>query len=54
MKLSHGYTVEALDRDPFVDLADETVEQFSAAVQAGAWLVDVLPFCTPSSVSDAD
>ncbi|KAG6879999.1 hypothetical protein C0992_008206 [Termitomyces sp. T32_za158] len=43
MRITHGY--EALERnDPFVELADKALEQFSLAVAPGSHLVDVLPF----------
>ena len=45
LKIAYGYTIEPLNRDPLVDLADEALVQFSLAATPGAWLVDVMPFC---------
>ena len=44
LKMSHGYTIEPEKPDPLVMLADDTLLEFSLSAQAGAWLVDVLPF----------
>lgn len=51
LKMSHGYTIEPEKPDPLVMLADDTLLEFSLSAQAGAWLVDVLPFSkiSPSS-----
>ncbi|EJC98991.1 cytochrome P450 [Fomitiporia mediterranea MF3/22] len=43
LKIAHGYTIEPHGRDPLVDIADETMMQFSLATVPGVWLVDVLP-----------
>jgi cytochrome P450 len=42
LRISHGYEVKE-NRDPFVDLADEAVDQFSASTATGAFMVDVIP-----------
>jgi Cytochrome P450 len=39
----YDYTIEPHSNDPLVDLADRTMEQFSAATVPGAWLVDIFP-----------
>lgn len=44
LKMSHGYTIEPEKPDPLVMLADDALLEFSLSAQAGAWLVDVLPF----------
>ncbi|KAI1308260.1 cytochrome protein [Xylaria venustula] len=43
LKIVYGYTVDPHKPDPLVELVDEAMEQFSAAVVPGAWLVDVMP-----------
>lgn len=40
----YDYTVEPHERDPFVELADEALAQFSMAAIPGAWIVDTFPF----------
>ena len=45
LKMSHGYTIEPQKPDPLVKLGDDALLDFSRSVQAGTWLVDVLPFC---------
>lgn len=40
--MSHGYTVQE-GEDPFVNLVDHAVEEFSLATAPGAFLVDVFP-----------
>lgn len=42
LKISHGYEVRE-ENDPFVDLADQALQQFSASTAPGAFLVDLLP-----------
>ncbi|KAI8939724.1 hypothetical protein NX059_003472 [Plenodomus lindquistii] len=44
LKITYGYNIQAHGRDPFVDLAQETMTQFADATVPGRWLVDVLPF----------
>ncbi|KLO04414.1 cytochrome P450, partial [Schizopora paradoxa] len=44
LKMSHGYTIEPEEPDPLVKLGDDALLDFSRSVQAGTWLVDVLPF----------
>lgn len=44
LRISHGYQVKE-HQDPFVDLADKAVEQFSMSTATGAFMVDVLPCC---------
>ena len=43
--LIHRYLVEEKD-DPYVALVEETASIFSSAAVPGAWLVEVLPWCT--------
>jgi hypothetical protein len=47
LRISHGYQVKE-NQDPFVDLADKAVDQFSASTVTGAFMVDVIPACTPT------
>ncbi|KIL00286.1 hypothetical protein PAXRUDRAFT_821829 [Paxillus rubicundulus Ve08.2h10] len=42
LRISHGYYVKE-NQDPFVDLADKAVDQFSASTSTGAFMVDVIP-----------
>ncbi|KAF8843183.1 cytochrome P450 [Paxillus ammoniavirescens] len=42
LRISHGYQVKE-NQDPFVDLADKAVDQFSASTITGAFMVDVIP-----------
>jgi len=42
LRISHGYEVKE-NHDPFVDLADKAVDQFSKSTATGAFLVDVIP-----------
>ena len=44
MMISHGYAVKEYD-DPIVDVVEAAVSQFSALVEPGAYLVDMLPLC---------
>jgi hypothetical protein len=44
LRISHGYEVKETN-DPFVDLADTALEQFSLATTPGGFLVDVVPIC---------
>ncbi|OBT75741.1 hypothetical protein VF21_05955 [Pseudogymnoascus sp. 05NY08] len=44
LKTTYGYTAESHGRDPFVDLAGETMAGFAEAVIPGKWAVDVMPF----------
>ena len=44
LRISHGYEVKEHD-DPFVDLADRAVDQFSKSTATGAFMVDVIPAC---------
>lgn len=44
LRISHGYEVKE-HQDPFVDLADRAVDQFSTSTATGAFLVDVMPAC---------
>lgn len=44
LKMSHGYTTDKRGDDPLVALADEVMTEFSLGVQAGAWIVDLMPF----------
>lgn len=42
LRISHGYQIRE-HQDPFVDLADKAVEQFSISTATGAFMVDVIP-----------
>ncbi|KAL4075734.1 cytochrome P450 [Scleroderma citrinum] len=42
LRISHGYHIQE-QRDPFVDLADTAVDQFSRSTATGAFMVDVIP-----------
>ena len=42
--ISHGYAVKEYD-DPIVDVVEAAVSQFSALVEPGAYLVDMIPLC---------
>ncbi|KIJ70462.1 hypothetical protein HYDPIDRAFT_79110 [Hydnomerulius pinastri MD-312] len=42
LRISHGYEVKE-NQDPFIDLADKAVEQFSASTATGAFMIDVMP-----------
>lgn len=42
LRISHGYEVKE-NNDPFVDLADLAVDQFSKSTATGAWMVDIMP-----------
>jgi hypothetical protein len=44
LRISHGYEVKE-NNDPFIDLADRAVDQFSRAITPGAFMVDIVPFC---------
>ncbi|KAE8374971.1 cytochrome P450 [Aspergillus bertholletiae] len=43
LKIAYGYNIEPNGRDPLVDLANESMEGFSAAAIPGTWLVDTIP-----------
>jgi cytochrome P450 len=43
LRISHGYEVKE-NNDPFIDLADRAVDQFSRAITPGAFMVDIVPF----------
>jgi hypothetical protein len=51
LRISHGYEVKE-NNDPFVDLADLAVDQFSKSTATGAWMVDIMPSCKPIWHSD--
>lgn len=36
--------------DTLIELATSAIEKFSAALQAGKWLVDVVPFCESTAI----
>ncbi|OJA19251.1 hypothetical protein AZE42_05985 [Rhizopogon vesiculosus] len=42
LRISHGYEVKE-NNDPFVDLADRAVDQFSRSTATGAFMVDIMP-----------
>ncbi|CAG8120032.1 unnamed protein product [Penicillium salamii] len=43
LKITYGYNIEPHHDDPLVNLADLALQQFSASVVPGAWLVDMVP-----------
>ncbi|GLA93934.1 hypothetical protein AtubIFM57143_000787 [Aspergillus tubingensis] len=45
LKIVYGYTTQPHGRDPLVDLADTSTEQFGKAHTPGTWLVDSFPLC---------
>jgi hypothetical protein len=44
LRISHGYEVKE-NNDPFIDLADRVMDQFSRSTIPGAFIVDIVPFC---------
>ncbi|KAG2138836.1 cytochrome P450 [Suillus cothurnatus] len=42
LRISHGYEAKG-NNDPFVDLADRAVDQFSRSTVPGAFMVDIVP-----------
>lgn len=44
LMLTYGYSVKPDGSDPLVKLIDTLLQRFSYSTQAGAWLVDLLPF----------
>ena len=46
LMISHGYSVEEND-DPFVNLVESAVHQFSECSEPGAFMVDVVPLRKP-------
>lgn len=50
LKVAYGYTVEPHRQDPFVEIADQALAQFSAATVAGVWLVDTIPACSSNNL----
>ena len=46
LQVAYGYQTEAEGKDPLVDLAGRTMENFAAATVPGKFAVDMLPFCT--------
>ncbi|KAG1876536.1 cytochrome P450 [Suillus subalutaceus] len=43
LRISHGYEVKE-NNDPFIDLAERAVDQFSQCTAPGAFMVDIMPF----------
>jgi hypothetical protein len=43
LRISHGYEVKE-NNDPFIDLAERAMDQFSRTSAPGAFIVDVMPF----------
>ncbi|KAG1872931.1 cytochrome P450 [Suillus subalutaceus] len=43
LRISHGYEVKE-NNDPFIDLADRAMDQFSRSTAPGAFIVDIVPF----------
>jgi len=44
LRISHGYEVKE-NNDPFIDLADRAMDQFSRST-APTFVVNIVPFCT--------
>lgn len=44
LRIAYGYEVKE-NNDPFIDLADRAVHQFSRSSTLGAFMVDDMPFC---------
>ncbi|KAF2731693.1 cytochrome P450 [Polyplosphaeria fusca] len=44
LKIIYGYTTEARGRDPLVDMAQKTADEFADATVPGRFIVDILPF----------
>jgi hypothetical protein len=44
LRISHGYEVKE-NNDPFIDLADRAMDNFSRSSAPGAFMVDIVPFC---------
>ncbi|KAG0702313.1 cytochrome P450 [Suillus ampliporus] len=42
LRISHGYEVKE-NNDPFIDLADRALDQFSRSTAPGAFMVDIVP-----------
>ncbi|KAK0450594.1 cytochrome P450 [Desarmillaria tabescens] len=45
LQISHGYVTQE-ENDPFVELAERTVNQFSLAVASGSFLANIIPILT--------
>ncbi|KAJ7157971.1 cytochrome P450 [Mycena crocata] len=43
LQLTYGYKIQEAGNDPFVDLADKGMSEFSKIMVPGAFLIDVLP-----------
>ncbi|KAG2066224.1 cytochrome P450 [Suillus decipiens] len=43
LRICYGYEVKE-DNDPFIDLADRAMDQFSRSTAPGAFMVDIVPF----------
>ncbi|PYH49722.1 cytochrome P450 [Aspergillus saccharolyticus JOP 1030-1] len=43
LKVAYGYNVERDGRDPFVEIANDSVDKFGKSVTPGMWLVDFIP-----------
>ncbi|KAL4898353.1 cytochrome P450 [Aspergillus ambiguus] len=43
LEIGYGYTVEPNGPDPFVDLANTVMAEFSVATTPGTWLPDIIP-----------
>ncbi|KAK1140890.1 hypothetical protein N8T08_009763 [Aspergillus melleus] len=56
LKITYGYTVEPVEHDCLIELAEEVGERFNVACQPGLWLVDSFPFLKhiPKWVPGAD
>ncbi|KAG2077744.1 cytochrome P450 [Suillus decipiens] len=48
LRISHGYEVEE-DNDPFIDLVDRAMDQWSRATAPGAFMADVVPEWFPGA-----
>ncbi|EUC35841.1 hypothetical protein COCCADRAFT_2996 [Bipolaris zeicola 26-R-13] len=44
LKITYGYNIVSHGKDPLVDVAEKTMEQFAEATVPGRWAVDIFPF----------
>lgn len=51
LKIVYGYTVEPHGDDPLVDIASQTMEEFSDATTPGRYAVDIMPMCKNSTLA---
>jgi hypothetical protein len=49
LKITYGYNIVPHGKDPLVDVAEKTMEQFAEATVPGRWAVDIFPFSSSCS-----